>query len=520
VTAVRSLEANGLEMEFGAVKALAGIDVSIHEGHFIGIIGANGSGKTTFFNCVTGFLRPTGGKVIWADQDITGWPAHRVARLGIVRTFQHPAYFSSGTVSQNLEMAIAVAGSSDDRARLKERVVDLLNEVGLASAANRPAGLLPYGSLRQLGVAIALAARPRLLLLDEPAAGLNDAEADAFGRLLKTIHERGVGLCVVDHDMEFLLPLVDQLVVLDAGKLLARGPVREVQRDPAVIRAYLGSRFGQDRTAGVASAEPSEDDRAGPPLLSIRDLRVDYGQVQAVKGIDLELQVGEAVALLGPNGAGKTSVLRAVSHHLPYRGTVELDGRRLSGRADQVARLGVSHVLEGRHIFGQLTVAENLRVPRYARRGPSYSDDLVQVLEMFPLLKPRLKALGGQLSGGQQQALAIARALLMRPRLLLLDEPSLGLAPVVVEQLAASAAQLRRWWKVSVLIAEQSLTLVMEVAERYYLMRRGEIVRSGRFGMADEGEEILRAYLGDHEAEATSPLGNLIAGPKRQADAR
>lgn len=491
------LEVSQLEMHFGAVKALAGVDLAVRQGEFVGIIGANGSGKTTLFNCVTGFLKPTRGRILFERRDITGHKPHGIARAGVGRTFQQPMVFPSGTVRQNVEMALSIAGSPDDRRAPGERIDELLDQVSLLDVRERAAALLPYGKLRQLGVALALAARPRLLLLDEPAAGLNDAEASVFGQLLTRISTSGVTLCVVDHDMEFLLPLVHRLVVLDAGSLLADGPAAAVQREPQVVEAYLGSRFAtggsnlreRRRTAAPQSSE----------ILRVTDLRASYGAIEAVSGVDLVVRAGESVAILGPNGAGKTTLMRAISHLMPSTGRIELDGKLVSGGADVVARLGVAHVLENRHIFRQLTVAENLRVPRLARRAPGFDEDLIQVLDMFPLLKPRLKSLGGQLSGGQQQALAIARALLMRPRLLLMDEPSLGLAPIVVDQLAESIKSLRERWQVGLLIAEQSLSLVMEAADRYYLLRRGKVAHSGDLGTAVSSEEILRAYLGSHE---------------------
>jgi branched-chain amino acid transport system ATP-binding protein len=239
------LEVRELSRSFGAVRALNGVDLDIHEGEMLGIIGPNGCGKTTLFNCISGRLRATGGRVRWLDQDITGWPMERVAREGLVRTFQESMIFPSGTARDNVEMAAMIARSYPERRGRRDVVPtdvdELLAYCGLESVADTPSASLPFGSVRQLGIAMTLTAQPRLLMLDEPAAGLNAAEGEQLAAFLTRVHASGVTVCVVDHDMDFLLPLVKRVIVLASGQKLCEGSPREVSRVPKVIEVYLGS---------------------------------------------------------------------------------------------------------------------------------------------------------------------------------------------------------------------------------------------------------------------------------------
>jgi branched-chain amino acid transport system ATP-binding protein len=241
-------------------------------------------------------------------------------------------------------------------------------------------------------------------------------------------------------------------------------------------------------------------------LLSVDGLTARYGSVEVLHGIDLELNSGEIVALLGSNGAGKTTLLRAISRTVASGGAVRIGGANANGWwGSRAARSGVGHVPEGRGTFIDLTVEENLRLGALARPKAvkaSAGRDLDLVYETFPVLQEMRKRVAGLLSGGQQQMLAVGRALMARPRLLMIDEPSLGLAPMLTQQLFDVLAKIRHEWDLSLLIAEQNARLSVAIADRVVVLAGGNVAASGPARDFADGEAIRRAYLGHLDASA------------------
>jgi branched-chain amino acid transport system ATP-binding protein len=235
-----------------------------------------------------------------------------------------------------------------------------------------------------------------------------------------------------------------------------------------------------------------------PALLEVRRVEAQYRWTKVLHGIDFAVETGGITTILGANGAGKTTTLRAVCGMIKTAGEIRFDGQRIDGRAtEDIVRLGIAHVPEGRGTFVNLTVEENLRLGAYGRRERGgLGDDFARVYQYFPVLRARRSQVAGTLSGGEQQMLAVARALMLRPRLLLLDEPSLGLAPLVVREIFRIVRTINRDAGVSVLLVEQNASIALALADHAYLLETGRVVMSGAASELQKDESIRRSYLG------------------------
>ena len=492
----RTLSSRAVSVRFEGLVALDGVDVELRRGEVLGLIGPNGAGKTTLVNVLTGFQAPSGGGVFIDGAEVTGWPAHRLARAGLARTFQGARLFADMTVLENVELGAVGAGI--ERRRAQARAREVLEWLGLSERSRVPAGTLPFGEERWVGLARALAGGPRFLLLDEPAAGLDDAESNRLMDVVSVIRaQSGCGVLIIEHDVQLVMSLCDRVHVLNHGRTIGAGTPEEVRGDPEVRRAYLGHTDGAGEAArprGPRRTPPDGDE----PLLGIRRLAVNYGPVRALRGVSLELHQGEMIAVVGPNGAGKSTLINAVSGLVrPAGGGIEFAGRNLGDLApERIVGGGIAQVPEGRHVFASLTVEENLIVGSAAAGGPrAVAPRLAEVLEMFPILAERYRSPAGKLSGGEQQQLVIARALLAGPELLLLDEPSLGLAPRLIDLVFDTLVRMRDNG-LSILLVEQNTARAMEVTDRTYVLRNGAVTLSGPSEELAGDTRFDEAYFG------------------------
>jgi len=495
------LEARGVRKAFADFTAVAGVDLALPAGGITAVIGPNGAGKTTLINLLTGKLLPDAGEVLLDGADVTRLPPSARVRAGMARTFQVTNIFPLLTAEQNVAVpllakegrALIALRALDRMPDVRERARRMLTDVGLADRANRPAAELSHGDRRLLEIALALSTAPRLLLLDEPTAGMGSGERD---RVLAEIRRLAAGgrltILLVEHDMDVVFGMATRIVVLHQGKVLADGAPQQIREDARVREIYLGQ-----PTAGSSAAASPRPAAQPEALLDVDRLNAGYGLAHVLHDVSFRIGRGEIVALLGRNGVGKTTTLRSLAGLTPpFPGSaVRLLGRAVAGRPpEEIARAGVSYVPDDRRIFPDLTARENLRVPVLAlhRRGGRWAEETISAL--FPPLAVVWDRKGRHLSGGEQKMLAIARALMTGPALLLLDEPSEGLSPLIVRILVDALVRIREGG-VTVLAADQNLQFARAIADRALVMERGRLVHSATRDDLARNDSVLQRLL-------------------------
>ncbi|MCL4143915.1 UNVERIFIED_CONTAM: hypothetical protein GTU68_066188, partial [Idotea baltica] len=411
------LQVKNLCKDFGALPATDDVTLNIKADTIHALIGPNGAGKTTLISQISGYLQPTSGSIEFDGQDLLALPAHRRPHIGLVRSFQITSVFPDSTVLDNVCLVLQsinhqvfrlLRPANSDKAE-QRAAQGLLDQVGLGPQTTMLAKQLSHGQKRQLEIAMALAAKPKLLLLDEPMAGMGVEETRALVSLLNDL--RGsVTMLLVEHDMDVVFSLADTLSVLVYGKVIATGTPSEIQSNTAV---------------------------------------------QVLFGVTMELAEGDVVSLMGRNGMGKTTTVRSVTGLTPAAsGNISFRGQDITAKKPhRIGQAGIAIVPEGRQIFSSLTVRENLIATAANHSTNSKLWDLNRVYARFPRLSERANQLGSSLSGGEQQMLAIGRALMTNPYLLILDEATEGLAPLIRHEI---------WDVLKELKAEGQTTLVID----------------------------------------------------------
>jgi len=519
------LQVRNVSMHFGGLKALNDVSFDVTQGEVLSLIGPNGAGKTTMLKIASGAQNPTKGTIAYKGTQIIGLSADRINQLGIGRTFQAAEIFDTMTVRENVMTgAVArtlgsVASSLLYWSAAKRRIEELrqiadeaLDLVGLRDMADLPAQELPTGQQRLLGLARIFATGAELLLLDEPGGGLNAVEKTRLIETVRRLRDLGRTVILVEHDMSVIAQVSDRIVVLDQGIKISEGTPEKIKSDPKVIEAYLGT---------SATIAPKKDKKASQPHrpveMEIIDLTVAYGQTVAVDNVSLKLRTGEILTILGANGAGKSSFLKAIAGlEKPTNGTIKLRDKQIASMPpDKIAELGLCLTPEGRALFPSLSVADNLALGRYVslkrKRGllgllvlkQEDRDEIdakrEEIYQLFPILKERANQKAGTLSGGQGQMLAIGRSLMNDPSILMLDEPSLGLAPQVIDEILHKLEHLREQG-LTLILVEQNASAALRIADRGYVFSSGKISMQGLAQDLLEDPSIRDAYLGGDEA--------------------
>ncbi len=516
---------------FGGTIAVEGVSLEWKEAGVYALIGPNGCGKTTVFNLSSGFLRPDRGRVVLdSTVDVARTRPHRSARHGIVRLFQDVSVFDDLSVADNLVFAASRAWHvgflaqflwpTGARRPLPDHTLGTLQEILGRSASDirdlltRMAGDLSFGEKRAVAVAMVLSRAGRLALLDEPFAGLSPVARQSVVSLLRSMFcERSSDVAVViDHDWPCIAALTRDaatVTALDRGKVVATDTYGSVTAMQAVSGSFLGSA----RDVGVAreaelggSAVTSRSDRAGALLLQVRGLRSGYGDQDVVAGVSLDVHEKEIVALIGLNGSGKSTVLRTLWGLAPLRSGVVTLRDTVNRGPGRVCwpETSCSYMPQGTNVYADLSVLENLRLAatRYGNRKAVRG--MVGAILDEPwseCLRERISVRAGQLSKGQQQVLALARALVGRPALVLLDEPALGMDAENTARLLQTVQRVRDSMGTGFLLVEQRAAEAMAVADWCYMMARGEVLLSDsppRLLLGRTLDELFRLLTGSH----------------------
>jgi ABC-type branched-subunit amino acid transport system ATPase component/ABC-type branched-subunit amino acid transport system permease subunit len=491
------LAVRDIAKSFGGIHAVNGTSFAVADRSLHALIGPNGAGKTTAFNVISGMFAPDSGRIELAGRRLAGLAADEITTAGVGRSFQITNLFPALTVAENVRLSVQARDpkrfafwvSAAGLERVNRETAAILATMGLAGVERAEASALSYGGQRLLDMALALATKPRLLLLDEPLAGLAAAERQRVASLIKQISAH-IPVLLVEHDIDRVFQIADAVTVMNDGQVLVDGGVEDARSSKRVQEVYIGS--GAHALAG--RHRPSA--AAPETLLALSGVETFYGKSHILRQVGFAVHEREIVALLGRNGAGKSTLLKTVTGITPPRqGSIVLAGEELAGQPSSViARRGISYVPQGRGLFAGMSVADNMELGRLKRRnGAGVHWDDEKVFAFFPRIKERWRQPADYLSGGEQQMVAVARALSGDTKVLLLDEPFEGLAPAIVEELFEAFDKLRQ--EIAIVIVDHHLDLALALSDRTVVLERGEVTHVGPSKELSENLDLRRKVL-------------------------
>ena len=478
------LEVRGVSKAFGGIRAVTDASLHVGAGEIHALIGPNGAGKTTLFNLVSGLYPTDSGTIKLNGREIQGVPSETICHQGLARSFQITNLFKGLSIYENLRLSLQAQNAGrfnlwrdiDHYKDIHIETAELIKFLGLEGIETIEGGELSYGGQRLVDLGIALGSKPQVLLLDEPLAGLAAAERERVSNLVRNI-AANIPVLIVEHDIDRVLGFSHTVTVMNQGEVLMTGTPEAVRADRRVQEIYTGT--------GVPEVEHSRSDdisASAAPVLRFEGVNTFYGKSHILHDATLDVREGEIVALLGRNGAGKSTLLKTLAGLVPLSsGRIEYAGADISRMpAPDIARAGIGYVPQGRGLFAGMTVRENLSLGRLARKTDGSNGvvwDEAQILDYFPRLRERMDVAADYLSGGEQQMVAVARAMSGNVKLLLLDEPFEGLAPTVIIELFRVFDKLRQ--HISIVIVEHNLDLVLALADRVFALERGAVFHQG-----------------------------------------
>jgi ABC-type branched-subunit amino acid transport system ATPase component len=526
------LVCKGVDVRYGSVQVLFGVDLEIQRNEIVALLGTNGAGKSTILKAICGLVKPSAGTVELEGKEIQGDQADKIAALGIAQMPGGKGVFPTLTVDDNLRLASWMIRKDRKRvAEAKEEVFTLFPR--LAERRSAMAGNLSGGEQQMLALGQAFVTKPSLLLIDELSLGLAPTVVGQLLEVVRSIHAAGTTIVVVEQSVNVALALAERAVFMEKGQVRFVGPTSELVERPDLLRSVFLS-----ESAGRVSAKPRERTEVAvdePPVLECFGVTKRFGGVTAVDHVDLQVRQGEILGLIGQNGAGKTTLFDCISGFLPLEeGRIEFRGRDITdwepnerargrlGRSFQEARLFPSltvaetlAVALERHLANRDPVAAALRLPATLDVEEAVAERVDELLEMMGLVRYR-DALVGSLSTGTRRIVELACLLATDPRVVLLDEPSAGVAQRETEALGPLLLRVREQLGCSLVVIEHDMPLMRSLCDELVALELGATVTRGTPDEVLQHPRVIAGYLGTDDT-AVNRSGARSAKPARRA---
>ncbi|HYT38629.1 MAG TPA: ATP-binding cassette domain-containing protein [Acidimicrobiia bacterium] len=514
------VECRGVDVSYGPVQVLFGVDFDVYDGEIVALLGTNGAGKSTLLKAISGLIHPSAGKITLDGHDITGAGAEAVTRAGVSLMPGGKGVFPTVTVDEHLRLAAWTFRK--DSARIEAARAEVLDLFPiLAERHSQPAGYLSGGEQQMLALAQAFMTGPRILLVDELSLGLAPAVVAHLLDVLRTVHSAGTTIVIVEQSVNVALTLAQRAVFMEKGEVRFTGPTAELLERPDLLRSVFirqgpAASASPAATAGPAAAPPADD---APVLLSCRGIVKRFGGIHAVDEVDLDLRAGEILGLIGQNGAGKTTLFDCISGFLTVdAGTVELRGRNVTGWAPhERARAGLGRSFQEallyptlttwetiaiafeRHLASKEMVAAALHLPASYESETDLAARVEALIELMGLGAFRDKLLG-ELSSGSRRIVELACILAQDPSVVLLDEPSAGVAQRETEALGPLLRRVQAYTGCSMLVIEHDMPLIAAVSDEVIALELGAVIARGTPAEVLSHPRVVESYLGTDAA--------------------